>query len=109
MKNIKVILLVIAGLLLAVLLTLLLAPRGGSRYGQSPSAPAPVPVEVRPPSPAPRRVKIVDRAREHPGVEKLPAKRRKLRVSSLRDPGEAMGGGARLDLPEKTTGQLQKK
>lgn len=107
MKNIKVILLVIAGLLLAVLLTLLLAPREGGRYGQSPAAPAPA--EVRPPTPEPAPVKIRDRAREHPGGEKTTEKRRKLRVSSLRDPGEAMGGGVRLDLPEKTTGQLQKK
>ena len=102
MKNKNTILLVIAGLLLAILLTLLLAPREGGRYGEAPPAPAPPPVApLRPqagPVTAPTAVK-------RPVFKQPAEKRRKLRVSSLGDPGEAMGGGVRLDLPEKTTGQ----
>jgi hypothetical protein len=101
MKNKNTILLVIAGLLLAILLALLLASREGGRYGKTPSAPAPAEAIPLPPEPAPVRVRV----RALPAVAKPKEKQRKLRVSSLRDPGEAMGGGVRLDLPDKTTGQ----
>jgi len=106
MKNRKMILLLLAGLLLAVLLALLLALRRVGRQGQVPLTPAPA--EVMPPPPAPAPVKPA-RPRALPAIAKPTEKRRKLRVSSLRDPGEAMGGGVRLDLPDKTTGQPQTK
>jgi hypothetical protein len=61
-----------------------------------------------PPPPAAAPVKPA-RPRALPVIAKPAEKRRKLRVSSLRDPGEAMGGGVRLDLPDKTTGQSKTK
>lgn len=106
MKNMKPILLVIAGLLLAILLTLLLFSRKGGRYGEMPLAPAPAEVMPLPPEAAPLRPA---RPRALPVIAKPKEKRRKLRNSSLRDPGEAMGGGVRLDLPDKTTGQPRTK
>lgn len=104
MKNIRVILLVIAGLLLAALLALRLADRAGGRRGR---AAVPVPAAALPPGPEPAPAKPA-RARVLPVPERLREKRRKPRVSPLRDPGEAMGGGVRLDLPDKTTGQPRK-
>lgn len=106
MKNNKQVVLLLAGLLLAVLLALLLALRNVGRQGELPPAPAPaevmpLPLEAAPVKPA--------RPRALPVIAKPAEKRRKLRVSSLRDPGEAMGGGVRLDLPEKTTGQPKTK
>lgn len=108
MKKTKQILLLLAVLLLAVLLTLVLALRKVGRYREVPPAPAPAPAEVIPPPPAPAPVKPA-RPRALPAVKKPTEKKRKLRVSSLRDPGEAMGGGVRLDLPDKTTGQPKTK
>lgn len=104
MKNKKQILLLLAGLLLAVLLTLLLAIRKAGRPGEVSPAPAPAEVMPLPPEAAPLKPA---RPRALP-AEKPKEKVRKLRVSSLRDPGEAMGGGVRLDLPDKTTGETPK-
>jgi len=104
MKNKRLILLVLAALALALLLTFALAPREGGRYGESPVAPAP---EAQPPAPPAKKMSAP--ARRIPAVKKSTVNRRKLRVSTLGDPGEAMGGGVRLDLPEETTGQMKGK
>lgn len=106
MKNKKQVLLLLAALLLAVLLALLLAIRKAGRPGEVSPAPAPAEVMPLPPEAAPLKPA---RPRALPVIAKPAEKRRKLRVSSLRDPGEAMGGGVRLDLPDKTTDQPKTK
>ena len=100
MKTSRLVVLVLAVLALTALLILFFSPREGSRYGESPSAPA---EPVVPPSKP-----VVAAVAEKKAVRQVPAeklvKRRKKRVSSLRDPGEAMGGGVHSDITAKTTG-----
>ena len=107
--------LVLAGLALAALLTLLLAPREGGRYGESP--PAPDGSFIGPPGPSAAEIAAESKAREaaaaQAALKKAEAaklgKRRKKRVSRLREPGDAMGGGVRLTLTDKRTGLVKKK
>ncbi len=105
MTRTRLIILALAAIMLAVLLFFWGAPREGGRYGEAPKAPLParapaaeVGVEEKAPEPA----AAGKGARgEKAGGSGKPEKRRKKRVSRLREPGEAMGGGVRLD-KEKT-------
>ena len=111
--------LVLAALVLAALLILLLASREGRRYGETP--PAPDNTFVGPPLPsaadleAERKVRMrnaaakAERLRKAEAAAVKPVKRRKKRVSRLREPGDAMGGGVRLILTDKRPGLKPKK
>jgi len=106
---------VAAALALALLLSLFLAPREGSRYGLN--LPAPDGVFVGPQLPSAAEVEAARKIREAAAAKAAltragaakPEKRRKKRVSMLREPGDAMGGGVRLTLTDKRTGRTPKK
>lgn len=111
MTKFRFIILVFAALAAAAALTLLLSPREGGNYGVSPAAPDPS-VARRAGAESARleaekkalaaevgraaALKAAAAGREH-------LKRRKKRVSRLRDPGEAMGGGEAPVLADKKT------
>lgn len=115
MNKKRLFLLVLAALALAAALTLLLAPREGSRYGRSP--PAPDDTFVGPPRPSAADLAAEEKVRADAAaaaaLKKAEAaemgKRRKKRVSRLREPGDAMGGGVRLTLTDKRPGLIKKK
>lgn len=109
MNKIKLGMLVLAALGLAALLTLFFLKREVYLPWVMPKT------IVMPARPAAAPVKAEPRAREQsvskqapavikaPGAPGKPGKKRKKRVSRLQEPGEALGGGVQLDLPDKTT------
>lgn len=107
--------LVLAALALAAALTLLLAPREGRRYGRTP--PAPDDAFVGPPGPSAADIAAERKVRaDAAAAAALKAaeaakqgQRRKKRVSRLREPGDAMGGGVRLTLTDKRPALIKKK
>ena len=111
MNRKRLLILALAALAFAAALTLLLAPREGGRYGRSPAAPDGS--FVGPPGPSAADIAAERQAREAAALKKAEAakmgKRRKKRVSRLREPGDAMGGGVRLTLTDKRTGLVKKK
>lgn len=120
MNKIKLSMLVLAALALAALLTLLFSKRDVYLPWTVPAMPARI--RVSPARPAVAPVKAEKRAAEQsaagqdkgalkaPVAPANPEKKRKKRISRLQEPGEALGGGVQLDLPDKTTGlTLQKK
>lgn len=117
MNKIKLSILVLAAMALAALLTLFFSKREVSLPWTVPAPPAGI--LVPPARPATTPVKAEKRAVEQnaaaPALSKAaaapanPVKKRKKRISKLQEPGEALGGGERLDLPDKTTGQAPQK
>lgn len=108
MNKIKLTMLVLAAMALAALLTLFFSKREVYLPWTVPALPAgPAPAPIK----AEKRAAEKNAAGRNKGVIKAleapvqPVKKRKKRVSRLQEPGEALGGGERLDLPDKTTGQ----
>ena len=117
MNKIKLGLLVLAALALAALLTLFFSKREAYLPWVMPALPARTLVLPAKPAVQPvngkKTVSAHTAAGRAGGAIKAPAKpvkKRKKRVSRLQEPGEALGGGVQLDLPDQTTGlRLQKK
>ena len=119
MNKIKLSLLVLAALALAVLFTLFFSKREVSLPWVMPAAPAgPMVLPARPAAQPVKEKKAVSAhtaagqaggAIKAPGAPGKPGKKRRKRVSRLQEPGEALGGSVRLDLPDKTTDALRQK
>ena len=119
MNKLKLSLLVLAALALAVLLTLFFSKREVSLPWVMPAAPAGPMVPPAKPASQPVKEKMTVREQsaagqaggviKAPGATGKPGKKRKKRVSRLEEPGEALGGSVRLDLPDKTTDALRQK
>jgi hypothetical protein len=96
--------LVLAGLLLAALLSLLFALRyGGRPANPAPPEPAAAAQALKEP-PQPARAAAVKKKRP----ARKPAKKRYKRVSPLRDPGEALLGGDNKDKVPSAAGPVVK-
>ncbi|MDD5209155.1 MAG: hypothetical protein PHV36_07195 [Elusimicrobiales bacterium] len=111
MDRIKFGLMVLAALIIAALLTLFFQKRDVYLRWTLPAAPAGNIAEPAMPAvePVKEKKRVLKQSAAGPGLSKAaaaagkPGKKRKKRVSPLREPGEALGGGVRLDLPDKTT------
>lgn len=113
MNKIKLGMLVLAALALGALLTLFFLKREVYLPWAVPARPAGTQVSPARPAIAPVKAekKTVEKSAAGPSLSKAaavpvkPVKKRKKRISRLQEPGEALGGGVQLDLPDKTTGQ----
>ncbi len=117
MNKIKLGLMVLAALIIAALLTLFFSKRDVYSPWTLPAAPAGNIVEPARPAvePVREKKKSPEQSAAGPGLIKAvpappkPGKKRKKRVSLLREPGEALGGGVQLDLPDRTTDMTPRK
>ena len=113
MNRIKLALLVLAALIIAALLTLIFSKREVYIPWAMPKT---IVLPAKPAiAPAKAEKRAVDKSAAGPALSKAaavpgkPVKKRKKRISKLQEPGEALGGGVQLDLPDKTTGQTPQK
>ena len=119
MNKLKLGLLVLAALALAALLTLFFLKREAYLPWVMPAAPAGPMVPPAKPASQPVKEKMTVREQsaagqaggviKAPGAPGKPGKKRRKRVSRLQEPGEALGGGVQLDLPDRTTDMTPRK